>query len=142
MPLTNFGAVLNFAETLERQDMDAFLAFSDNPKCSEYKALFEQFAKENQKNIKTLLRTRRENVTEMILEPIKDFNRQAYCEKCGDCESMDADEALSAAGNLSRKAVDFYLTAAEKLKALPEVSRTLKRIAKNRQAQMNRLAEM
>ena len=71
MPLENFGSVLNFAEEMEKQDQEFFSAVAGNPACGEYKQMFEQFAADSSKNLKTVLRTRRENVTEMILEPIR-----------------------------------------------------------------------
>ncbi len=139
MPLTNFGAILNFAEALERRDREDFRSFSDNPDCSANKTLFEQFAKECEKNIKTIQRIRRENVTEMILEPIRDFSRRPYSAKCECCESMGINDALSSCKSISEKAEDFYTKAAEKLKAQPEVARALKRIGKKRKSQLNHL---
>jgi hypothetical protein len=141
MPLTNFGAILNFAEALESQDRETFLALANSPNCMENKSLFEKFAMECAKNVKTIQRTRRENVTEMILEPIKDFNRQPYELVCEGCDTMKKEEALKTCKELSRRAEAFYTTGAEKLKAQPEVARALKRIGKKRRGQLEKLAE-
>ena len=82
MPLENFGSILNFAEELESQDRQYYEAVAGNPACSDHKQMFEQFAANAKKNVATVQRTRRENVTEMILEPIKGFVRAPYCEVC------------------------------------------------------------
>ena len=88
MPLTNFGAILNFAEQLEKQDLEFYQSAADNPNCESVKALFEQFAKDGKKNVQNVQRTRRENVTEMILEGIKDFTREPFCLECAEAGIM------------------------------------------------------
>ena len=130
MPLENFGSILNFAEELEKQDRDFFAAAAGNPACAPYREMFEKFAADAGKNIKTVLRTRRENVTEMILEPIRDFTRAPYCEACAEAGSMSAADALATANRLVDRAVRYYSEAAVKIKALPEVARALKNLAK------------
>ena len=140
MPLENFGSVLNFAEELETQDQLFYATLAANPACAEHKELFEQFAADAKKNITTAQRTRRENVTEMILEPIKDFVRAPFCEECTAADSMSAEDALAAARRLEERAVNYYTRAAEKIKALPEVSRALKTMGKKHNAQREKLA--
>ena len=142
MPLENFGSVLNFAEKLETQDHLFYATVASNPACAEHKQLFEQFAADAQKNIKNAQRTRRENVTEMILEPIKDFVRAPFCEACVGADSMSAEDALAAACRLEERAVNYYTLAAEKIKALPEVSRALKIMGKKHNAHRERLAAL
>ena len=130
MPLENFGSILNFAEELESQDQEFYQAAAGNPACSAYKQMFEQFAADAKKNVKTVQRTRRENVTEMILEPIKDFVRAPYCEVCEAAPEMTAEEALANAKRLEDRAVRYYTEAAAKIKALAEVARALKLLGK------------
>ena len=142
MPLENFGSILNFAEELEKQDQEFFAAAADNPACAAYKDLFAQFAADAGKNVKTVLRIRRENVTEMILEPIRDFIRAPYCEECAEAGSMSAEDALATASQLVDRAVRYYSEAAVKIKALPEVARALKILAKKHKAQREKLASV
>ena len=140
MPLENFGSILNFAEELEKQDREFFSAAANNPACESYRRIFEQFATDAGKNIKIVLRTRRENVTEMILEPIRDFTRAPYCEECATADRMALDEALATANRLVDRAHRYYSEAAVKIKALPEVARALKILAKKHKAQCEMLA--
>jgi rubrerythrin len=142
MPLENFGSILNFAEGLEVQNRDFFSAAAANPACGEIKDLLEKFAADGKKNIATVQRTRRENVTEMILEPIQDFSRAPFCEECAGAGSMGKTEALETARRLEDRAQRYYTEAADKIKALPEVSRSLKTLAKNHAAHLKALAEL
>lgn len=142
MPLENFGSILNFAEELELQDLGFYKTLVDNPACKDHKPLFEAFAATIDKNVKTVQRTRRENVTEMILEPIKDFIRAPFCEECVGADKMDAAEALDAANRLEKRAVRYYTEAAVKIKAQPEVARALKLIGKKHSAHLAKLGEI
>lgn len=142
MPLENFGSILNFAEELELQDLGFYKTLAENPACAEYKQLFEEFAAAIDKNVKNVQRTRRENVTEMILEPIKDFIRAPFCEECVGIDKMNAAEALDAARRLEDRAVRYYTEAAVKIKALPEVARALKLLGKKHTAHIAKLNEI
>jgi len=106
------------------------------------KALFQKLAADGQKNIAAVQRTRRENVTEMILEPIQDFTRAPFCEECTGAGSMAKAEALEAARRLEERAERYYTQAADKIKALPEVARSLKTLAKNHTVHLKALAEL
>ena len=140
MPLENFGSILNFAEELESQDLEFYEAVAGNPACGAHKQMFEQFAANARKNIKTVQRTRRENVTEMILEPIKDFVRAPYCEVCQVAPDMTVEDALATAKRLEDRAVRYYMEAAAKIKALPEVARALKLLGKKHNTHLQSLA--
>jgi len=140
MPLENFGSILNFAEELEKQDQAFFSAVAGNPACDEHKEMFEQFASDAGKNVKTVQRTRRENVTEMILEPIRNFVRGPYCEECETADSMGVEDALTTARRLVDRAERYYSEAAEKIKAQPEVARALKTIGKKHKAHREKIA--
>ena len=142
MPLENFGSILNFAEQLECQDQEFYETLAGNPACGDHKQIFEQFAADAKKNVKTAQRTRRENVTEMILEPIKDFIRTPFCEECVGVDKMDAAEALDAARRLEDRAVRYYTEAATKIKAQPEVARALKLLSKKHSNHIAKLDEV
>jgi rubrerythrin len=141
MPLENFGSILNFAEELEKHDLDFYQALSENPACAAEKALFERFAADTRKNIQTVQRTRRENVTEMILEPIRNFNRTPYRASFEPADSMTFDSAMAASREIERRAHRYYVEAALKLKALPEVARALSGIAKKHGSRLDSLGD-
>ncbi len=142
MPLTNFGAILNFAETVEQDDMDFYRKVSSTAAGEPYRLLFEMFAKEGKKNIALVQRTRRENVTEMILEPIRDFVRDSYQLRVDDADGLDSTAILAAAVTLENRAIRYYSDAAEKIRALPEVSRALKSLAKKRTQRLGQIENL
>lgn len=141
MPLTNFGSILNFAETLENEDVALYAKLAEHDGCADIKDMLEQFIRDNKKNIQTAQRTRRENVTEMILEPIRDFTRAPYVEVVTDSElkNLDAANALRISKRREQNAERYYAEAAIKIKALPEVSRALKTIGKKHTAHLKQL---
>lgn len=142
MPLENFGSILNFAEQIETEDQAFYEILAANPACAEHKSVFEGFAKDAQKNAKNIQRTRRENVTEMILEPIMDFVRAPFCEECHGADSISTAEALETAKRLEDRALRYYTEAAVKIKAQPEVARALKTVGKKHMAHIEKLAEL
>jgi len=142
MPLINFGSILGFAEELEKQELAFYSDAALNEACMAYSEIFSEFAKEAESNIKTIQRTRRENVTEMILENIEGFTRGPYCLECGPAAEMDAAEIFETARKLEDRAARYYTAAADKLKAQREVARVLKLIGKkhiSRQAKIEAL---
>lgn len=139
MPLINFGSILNFAEEIEKQDLSFYQAAAGNPACSVLKELFEQFAKDSQKNIQVAQRTCRENVCEMILEGIEGFFRTPFVEKSEGGDTLDVAGVVATAKRLENRAIRYYQEAAAKMKALPEVSRALKTMGKKRAAHMKKI---
>jgi hypothetical protein len=139
MPLQNFGSILNFAEEIESLDRQFYAAAGGNPACAGHKALFAQLEAEAARNVTNVQRIRRENVTEMILEPVKDFVRAPFCEACEGAAVMAPDQVLAAARRLESRAERYYAEASGKLKALTEVSRALKLLGKARAARLAKL---
>ena len=142
MPLTNFGAILNFAADLEAADSQFYRKAAVNPASAEYKSELEALAAEKAKNEKLMRRTCRESVCEMILEPIVDFTRASFVSDRGGPETMDSAGLLEKALNLEDKAEQFYTEAAEKIRALPEVARALSRTATRHAADKRKLEEL
>ena len=139
MPLISFGSILSFAEELEKRDESFYAAAAANPAFAEHKDLFDRFLKDTRKNIHNVQRTRRENVTEMILEPVKDFTRAPFCETIDPAAAKNNAEILEAARCLEKRTERYYIEASEKIKALPEVSRALKTIGKNHTTHLRKL---
>jgi rubrerythrin len=142
MPLQNFGSILNFAEGLEDHDRQFYVAVAGNPACAVFRQVFSELGVEAARNVQTVRRIRRENVTEMILEPVSDFSRDSFCEACEEAAAMKAADALATAKRLEARAERYYAEAAEKIKALTEVSRALKSLGKNRKAHGAKLASL
>ena len=106
---------------------------AQNQKCSEAMEAFLAFAKENKRRKELLERVRRENITEMILEPITDLKRSDYLIEV----KLDQDTSylaiLGLAMEMEERAHRFYRESARKAKyLLAEVSRTFEKIARER----------
>ncbi len=140
MPLTSFGSILGFAEEIETRDMAFYTGAADHPECTRLKPLFEEFIKESKKNLSSIQRTRRENVTEMILEPVRDFVREPFCLAQQDSTGMNISQVIAAAQKTEQRSIDYFTAASAKIKALPEVSNALKLLAKKHTARLNRIA--
>lgn len=141
MPLNNFGSICNFAEALENLIMTFYESAAANPACADVADRYRQYARDSRKHIQTLQRTRRENVTEMILEPIQDFYRAPYVLEYADPADRTAADILADARRIEETAEAFYQAAMEKIRALPEVARALKTIGKKHTAHGQQLAE-
>ncbi len=139
--LQNFGSILSFAAELEAGDLAFYEAAAANPARAEHQAMLAEFAADENKNEKTMLRVRRETVTEMILEPITDFSGEPFLTSREGVDGMTAEQILVKALELEEKAERFYRKAAERMKALSEVSRALNRIARQRSAHKERLMD-
>ena len=140
MPITNFGGLLNFAEEIEKQDMAFYESVAANPEMKAFCDMFQAFATDGKKNIAHIQRTRRENVTEMILEPISGFFRQPFVLEPGDDRKMDQAQILAYAQKMETRAIAYYTEGAVKIKALPEVSLALKVAGKKRIAHSQKLS--
>jgi rubrerythrin len=141
MQLNSFGSILGFAADMETKD-EAFYSSAAGAAEARIKSIFEQFVTDGKKNLKNVQRTRRENVTEMILEGISDFTSEAFEFEPGSPDDMDAAALLEVAAKMEARAERFYLEAAEKIRALPEVTRALKLVAKKRTAHIKLLSEI
>jgi len=139
MPLTSFGSILTFAEEFEIQDSDFYSDSINNPECAELKSLIEPFIKESKKNIVIIQRTRRENVTEMILEPIQDFVRAPFCIEKENAKGMSAVKTLEIMKTIEQRSLDYYTASSKKMKSLPEVANALRLLGKKHNARLRKM---
>lgn len=141
MPLTNFGAVLSFAEQMEAADA-AFYKTAAAAHTGDLHRRLTQLAEQADRHAALIQRTRRENVTEMILEPIAGLLSSEFHETPGDTpEQMDAAAVVAAVRRLERRAVRYYTESAARLGALPEVGRALKQLAQKHRRRLEGLPQ-
>jgi rubrerythrin len=142
MELKNFGGIMSFAAELETADKAFYEAAAASPACAEYKNMLEEFAKDEKKNERNMLRARREHVTEMVLEPITDFTSEPFLSDREVTPNMSLEQIIARALEVEEKAHRFYSQAAEKTKGLAEISRVLLKTGKKRAAHKTRLEEL
>lgn len=123
MDLATFGAILSFAIDLETRA--AAFYESATPLHDQFATL----ASAARKNQKQLERLRRENVAEMILEPITGFDSEDYTPDFTPAPDASPATVVAQAAEMQATFQRFYETAAEKL-PIKEVSRKLSKMAK------------
>lgn len=142
MPLINFGSILGFAEEIENQHVQLYNEAARHPDCASHHEIFEALAKEAGKRLKEVKRVRRENVTEMILETIEGFKRDAFVIPLPETADMDCSEIVQTSLELADRSLRFYTEAAQRLKGQSEVARTLKNMSKKHGKDMKKLEEI
>ena len=123
MDLATFGAILSFAIDLETRAVEFYES------ATPLHDRFATLASEARKNQKQLERLRRENVAEMILEPITGFNSEDHTPDFTPVPGVPPADTVAQATEIQATFPRFYETAAEKL-PIKEVSRKLTKMAR------------
>lgn len=129
MELGTTGAILSFA--LEREsEIGAFYdKYTAQIEGSNLKESFENIQRAQKKRERLLTRFRRENVTEMILEPIHDFESDAYELDLTNADTATDDSLQRVAIMIEESSHSFFLKASEKTTFLPEVSEEFRNLS-------------
>jgi hypothetical protein len=129
MDLGTTGSILSFALTRETEVGAFYRRYTSLVGSSSLREAFELLQKAQQKRERLLNRFRRENVTEMILEPIHGFDSEAF-ELAFTSEDSPGDSSLHEnAIKIEESSYSFFLRASEKTTFLPEVSDEFKRLS-------------
>jgi rubrerythrin len=129
MDLGTTGAILSFALELEKEIGDFYSMHHAGIQDTSIKELFETLRKAQMKRERILSRFRRENVTEMILEPIHGFRSEEFRLGISLKDSQDETNPVQTAIRIENNSREFFLKASEKTAFLPEVSEEFKRLA-------------
>jgi len=127
--LNTFGAVLRFA--IEREEKVAhFLAqAAAEAQNQEVAQLLSRLSAGCDRRAQELFRIRRENVAEMILEPVKGMDGAAFLRDLTPAGNVSDADRLRLASLLLGDAERFYLEASSRL-SIGEVSRLLRKLAR------------
>ncbi len=133
--LTTFGAVVKFALDIEAEVSSFYESAIGAVTDPGLGKLLENLFHRGQKRIKTLLRVRRENVTEMILEPIAGLDSEVHKPVIVFPEGADDGVVRETAAAIETKLHEFYMHAAAKIDFLSEAAYALELLADaNREA--------
>ena len=135
MDLATFGAIMTFALELETR---AAVFYEETARGS-LQEPFLDLAKRAHKRAVRMERSRREGITEMILEPIRGMNGDDYRVEL--TSDGNESELLDQAIGLVETSIRFYLDAAEKI-PVREVARTCQRMAKESEKQKAELERL
>lgn len=138
MALGTFGAIMGFASEMVGRSLDIYKTAIEKAKDPVLKETLQGLLEEAKKNYSLMEQTRRENVTEMILEPIAGLQKDDYeidIKLSGDTKNEDL---LKMALTLEEKERQFFNDASGKL-PLPEVSRIFRKIAQKKDRNISKL---
>ena len=127
--LNTFGAVLRFAIDLEERVAHFYAeaaALAQSPQVSD---LLLGMSSARERRSQEVARIRRENVAEMILEPVSGMDGAAYMRDLSPAGHVSDSDRLRMATLLEGDAERFYLDASNRL-SIAEVNRLLKRLAR------------
>jgi hypothetical protein len=127
--LGTFGAVMKFAMDLELASKSFYGELHGKASEASLKSLFEKALARCPVRISTLERVRRENVTEMILEPIRGLDSESFPTEISVPPSADDTSLREAAVQWEMMRKQFFETAAQKIEFLIEASDAFQRLA-------------
>lgn len=127
MTLGTLGAVIKYALKLESSLKSMYETALNSESDSIENSFIESKLTQCLNNIKRLKRMQRENTTEMILEPIKDFQEGPFNEILELSEKKDCSKQGIIL--IESKLASFYNMASEKVSFLGEVSYILEQLA-------------
>ena len=138
MSLTTFGAMMGFAAEMAEKGKETYRAMAEQAKDPVLKDLLRVLAGEEEKNHALMVRARRENVTEMILEPVAGLRPEAYEIDLKISELTDDVSRLRAALLIEERETRFFHDASSKI-PLPEVARIFRKTAQKKEENLRRL---
>jgi rubrerythrin len=141
MTLSTFGAIMGYAGEIVKQAEEAYQGLIPKAKNPALKQVFQDLAGEEKKNQSLMERTRRENVTEMILEPITGLHQEEYEVDLTTMAQKDDGDLVKVALILEERAKRFFSDASAKV-PLPEVARTFRRVGQKKEENVAKLQNL
>ncbi|MHA1481191.1 MAG: hypothetical protein ACTSQZ_07200 [Candidatus Thorarchaeota archaeon] len=142
LDLGTFGAVMKFAMELESIAAEFYKFASSKASDADLVNLLEKLVNRSTKRNKILERVRRENVTEMILEPITGLDSDSYNLKTNIPENPDDKSLLGICIGTEEKRFKFFSEGSAKIGFLIEAADTFERLADENQDNVETLKKM
>jgi hypothetical protein len=139
MDLGTTGSILSFALKRETELGAFYRRYTSLVSNLTLREAFELLQKAQQKRERLLNRFRRENVTEMILEPIHGFDSEPFELAIAIEDSPDDSSLRENAIKIEENSYSFFLKASQKTTFLPEVSDEFKRLSDKAEGHFTRL---
>ena len=138
MALSTFGAIMGFAAEMIGQTKGAYETLVEKAKNPALRETLQSFLGEGRKNYSLMEKTRRENVTEMILEPVTGLHQEDYEINLKMLDPMGDIDVLTVAMILEEREKKFFRDASSKI-PLPEVARIFRKIAQRKEENLAKL---
>ncbi len=141
MGLTTFGAVMGFAAAMVKRSVEVYTSCIDRVNDPVLRESLQGLLEEEKKNVALMEQTRRENVTEMILEPITGLDEQHYGMDMEVPAPVRDVDLLEIALSFVENEYHFFSDAAGRV-PLPEVARTFRKAAQKKERTLERLRSL
>jgi len=138
LDLGTFGAIMKFALEIESSVIEIYEKGSTQVADATLKEQLANLVSRGQKRIQTLERVRRENVTEMILEPIEGLDSDSFEIKTDLPTDMESIRMVVI--EIEKALLEFYNTAAVKIDFLPEAAYAFELLAEKNEAAIRQLS--
>jgi hypothetical protein len=141
MALTTFGAIMGFAAEITGQTAEIYKTLGQKAKDLGLREMLHALSVEGGKNHSLMEKTRRENVTEMILEPISGLRQDDYEIDLKVTDQMGDADLLKAVLVFEEREKKFFSDVSSKL-PLPEVARIFRKMALKKQENLAKLQSL
>ena len=138
MALSTFGAIMGFASEMIGSALDIYKIAIGKAIDPNLKETLQALLKEEEKNYSLMEQTRRENVTEMILEPITGLRQEDYEMDVKLSDHTKDVDLLKVALALEEKEKKFFIDSSAKV-PLPEVARIFRKVVKKKEENLSKL---
>lgn len=139
--LSTFGAIMGFAAEMAGKMEEVYKILILKAKAQAMREILQALAEEAAKNHGLMIKTRRENVTEMILEPVTGLQQEDYEIDWKVPEGMEDTGLLKTALMLEGRGERFFRDASAKV-PLPEVARIFRKVAQKKEDNLTRLQRL
>lgn len=141
MSLTTFGAIMGFAAEMVGETENTYKALVEKAKHPVLRETLQSLLNEAGKNRSLMEQTRRENVTEMILEPISGLDPEDYRIDLKVMDSAEDMDILKTALRLEERERKFFHDVSSKV-PLPEVARIFRKITQRKEKNIEHLQSL
>ena len=138
MALSTFGAIMGFAAEMVQRTETFYKTMVQRAKNPIVGEALQVLLEEERKNYSLMERTRRENVTEMILEPIAGLDQSDYELEMKGMDQTEDSDLLKMALILEERERRFFSEVSDKV-PLPEVGRIFRKVAQKKERSLAKL---
>ncbi len=141
MALTTFGAIMGFAADITGKTEETYKTLVHKSKDSALREVLQALSMEEGKSHSLMEKARRENVTEMILEPISGLHQEDYDIDLKVPDPMGDADLLKAVLTFEERERKFFSDVSSKI-SLPEVARIFRKMAQKKQENLEKLRSL
>ena len=138
MALSTFGAIMGFAAEMVQQTEDIYKTMVQKTKDPALRETLEALLGEEGKNHSLMAKTRRENVTEIILEPVAGLHQGDYEIEMKVMDQPQDVDLLKMALTLEEREQRFFSDVSDKV-PFPEVVRIFRKVAQKKEKSLAKL---